>query len=106
MVDLFARSLVAGKNVGFPTPRDSVIASEVAWAMLDDAVAHNPPAVGELHELEEILQHRRSLRSGFGLPVRHGETAVAAMGKLGEASACGEDLCQANKVRVIGDACA
>jgi len=38
--------------------------------------------------------------------VRHGETAVAAMGKLGEASACGEDLCQANKVRVIGDACA
>ena len=34
MVDLFARSLVAGKNVGFPTVRDSAVASlglSVQW---------------------------------------------------------------------------
>jgi myo-inositol 2-dehydrogenase/D-chiro-inositol 1-dehydrogenase len=106
MVDLFARSLVAGKNVGFPTPRDSVIASQVAWAMLDDAVKNSPPAVGQLHELEEILQHRRSLRSGYGLPLRHTEAAVAAVGKLGQSAACGEDLCQTTKPRIATDACA
>jgi myo-inositol 2-dehydrogenase/D-chiro-inositol 1-dehydrogenase len=106
MVDLFARSLVAGKNVGFPTPRDSVVASEVAWAMLDDAVKNSPPAVGQLHELEEILQHRRNLRSGYGLPLRHTEKAVAAMGHRQEAAACGEDLCQSTKTRLTTDACA
>ncbi len=94
MVDLFARSLTAKKNLGFPTARDSVIASEVAWAMLNDAVAHNPPAVGTPCELEQILDHRRKLRGGYGLPVRHTEKQVAAMGRREEARACGEDFCQ------------
>jgi len=32
------------------------------WAMLDDAVKNVPPAVGQLHELEEILIVDRSTR--------------------------------------------
>jgi hypothetical protein len=74
--------------------------------MLDDAIANAPPAVGQLHELEEILQHRRNLRSGYGLPLRHTDNAVATMGKLEQSRACGEDLCQTSKTRIIGDACA
>jgi hypothetical protein len=108
MVDLFARSLAAGKNLGLPTPRDSVIASEVAWAMLKDAVSHNPPSVGGLNVLEEILLHRRELRGGYGLPARHTQKSVAAMGHREEARACGEDFCQPTptKPRQARDACA
>ena len=43
MVDVFARSILAGTNLGFPQARDSGIASEVSWAMLDDAISHLPP---------------------------------------------------------------
>jgi len=70
MVDVFARSILAGKNLGFPEARDSVIASEVSWAMLNDAVAHVPPARGTPEEMQQILEHRRGLLNGFGLPVR------------------------------------
>jgi len=75
MVDLFARSLIAGKNLGLPAARDSAIASEVAWKMLQDAVSHDPPSIGTPGEMQEILAYRRSLQSGFGLPLRaDGET--------------------------------
>ena len=70
MVDVFARSILAGKNLGFPQARDSVIASEVSWAMLNDAISHVPPARGTPEEMQQILEHRRSLVNGFGLPVR------------------------------------
>ena len=70
MVDVFARSILAGKNLGFPRARDSVIASEVSWAMLKDAMAHEPPVRGTPEEMEEILEHRRKMVNGFGLPVR------------------------------------
>jgi myo-inositol 2-dehydrogenase/D-chiro-inositol 1-dehydrogenase len=109
MVDIFARSLIAGKNLGFPTPRDSVIASEVAWAMLNDAVSHSPPAVGNLGELEEILANRRNLRTGYGLPLRHTDADVQAMGHIEQARACGEDLCTPplpTAPRIVGEACA
>ena len=106
MVDLFARSLMAGRNVGVPTPRDSVIASEVAYKMLNDAVSHTPPVVGTQAEMEEILENRRNLRNGYGLPVRHTEQAVAAYGKMEEARACGEEFCQPGAKRISGDACA
>jgi len=93
MVDLFARSLKAGKNLGLPAARDSVIASEVSWAMLNQAVENNPPVVGTKAELQAILQHRRSLRSGYGLPVRAqacpSEPALPGQPPM----ACGEDLC-------------
>jgi myo-inositol 2-dehydrogenase/D-chiro-inositol 1-dehydrogenase len=70
MVDVFARSILAGKNVGFPEARDSVIASEVSWAMLNDAIANDPPSRGTPEEMQQILEHRRHLANGFGLPAR------------------------------------
>ncbi len=72
MVDVFARSVLAGKNLGFPQARDSVVASEVSWAMLHDAVANLPPVRGTAEEMDEILEERRKMVNGFGLPVRAG----------------------------------
>jgi len=71
MVDVFARSVLAGKNLGIPSARDSAIASEISWAMLNDAIANIPPVRGTLVEMYEILERRRSLSSGFGLPVKN-----------------------------------
>jgi predicted dehydrogenase len=70
MVDVFARSVLTGENLGFPQARDSVIASEVSWAMLNDAIANIPPVRGTPEEMQQILEHRRRLVNGFGLPVR------------------------------------
>ena len=70
MVDVFARSILAGKNLGVPQARDAVIASEVSWAMLNDAIANIPPVRGTPEEMQQILEHRRGLVNGFGLPVR------------------------------------
>jgi myo-inositol 2-dehydrogenase/D-chiro-inositol 1-dehydrogenase len=94
MCELFGKSIVAGKNLGFPTARDSAIASEVSWNMLNDAVKNQPPSVGTPRELKMILDHRRSLRSGFGLPVRP-QDCPAEPAPVGQPPvACGEDLCQ------------
>jgi myo-inositol 2-dehydrogenase/D-chiro-inositol 1-dehydrogenase len=70
MVDVFGRSVLEGKNLGFPQARDSVIASEVSWAMLNDAIANHPSVRGIPQEMHQILEHRRSLVDGFGLPVK------------------------------------
>ncbi len=94
MIDSFARSIAAGKNLGFPTARDSVIASAMAWKMLEDAVKNGCPPVGKLSELEQILEQRRRARKGYGLPLRDSDRSVAAMGAREQARACGEDLCQ------------
>ncbi len=92
-VDTFARSLQAGKNLGVPQARDSVIASEVSWAMLHDAVKNSPPVVGTKKEMEQILTHRRSLRTGFGLPVNP-QVCPSEPVPVGQPPiACGEDLC-------------
>ena len=72
MVDVFGRSILAGKNLGFPQARDSVVASEVSWAMLNDAIANVPPVRGTSEEMRQILEHRRHLENGFGLPVKSG----------------------------------
>jgi predicted dehydrogenase len=64
----FARSLDAGRNLGVPLPRDSVIASQVSQAMLDFATAHAAPTVGSAAELEQILAHRRELRQSDNPP--------------------------------------
>jgi hypothetical protein len=71
MVDVFARSILAGKNLGMPQARDSVIASEISWAMLNDAIANIPPVRGTPEEMQQILEHRRNLINGFGLPVNN-----------------------------------
>jgi myo-inositol 2-dehydrogenase/D-chiro-inositol 1-dehydrogenase len=77
MVDVFARSILTGKNLGFPEARDSVIASEVSWAMLKDAIANVPPVRGSSEEMQQILEQRRHLLNGFGLPVRTQEQLAA-----------------------------
>ncbi len=93
MCDVFARSIVAGKNLGFPTVRDSVIASEVSWAMLNDAMANQPPVVGTSEELAQILEHRRNLRNGYGLPVRAQECPQLPVPVGQPPLACGEEVC-------------
>jgi predicted dehydrogenase len=94
MCDLFARSVLAGKNLGVPTARDSAVASEVSWAMLNDAVRQQPPVVGTKREMQMILQHRRSLRTGFGLPVRPTDCPQEPIPVGQPEAACGEDLCR------------
>lgn len=69
LIDIFAKSILSGENLGFPTVRDSVIASDIAWKMLDDAVGKNPPAIGKVEDMDEIMARRRTLKSGYGLPV-------------------------------------
>ncbi len=76
MVDIFGRSILAGRNLGFPEARDAVVASEVSWAMLDDAIANIPPVRGTPAEMHQILEHRRNLQNGFGLPVRSRQPGV------------------------------
>jgi len=93
MCDVFARSVLAGKNLGFPVARDSAIASEVSWAMLKDAIANNPPVRGTLDELDQILAHRRTLRNGYGLPVRPQECPTTPVPVGQPPIACGEELC-------------
>jgi len=73
MVDVFARSVAAGKNLGYPQARDSVVASEVSWKMLKDAMKNVPPVRGTPEEMEQILEHRRKAENGFGLPARTAE---------------------------------
>ncbi len=79
MVDVFARSILAGKNLGVPQARDSVIASEVSWAMLNDAISHVPPVRGTLEEMQQILVHRRNMVNGFGLPARTPEASESQL---------------------------
>ena len=56
-----AESIDAGRNTGFPTPRDSVIASHVAQAMLDFA-RERAPVVGTPDDLARVLEHKAALR--------------------------------------------
>jgi myo-inositol 2-dehydrogenase/D-chiro-inositol 1-dehydrogenase len=102
----FAKSIHAGKNVGVPQARDSVIASEVAWAMLHDAQKNTPPVKGSKKDIDEILKHRRSLRSGFGLPVRPQDCPTEPVEATQHAPtlACGEDLCGLQEQRRMEEA--
>jgi predicted dehydrogenase len=62
LCESFAQSLDAGRNLGVPLPRDSVIASQVAQDMLDFATEHSPPIVGTPQQMRRILDHREQLR--------------------------------------------
>ncbi|HIZ04876.1 MAG TPA: Gfo/Idh/MocA family oxidoreductase [Candidatus Phocaeicola gallistercoris] len=71
MCALFADSIEAGKlSPKLPTLRDSAIASDYAWKFLDDARAHDLPAIGTLETLEQIRERRRTMTNGYGL-LRH-----------------------------------
>ncbi len=58
MCERFAQALDSGDTSLLPTARDSVIASEVSQAMLDQASESNAPCVGRPEEMAEILAKR------------------------------------------------
>lgn len=64
LCDTFARSLDAGRSLGLPSARDSVIASQVSQEMLDFATRDNAPIVGGTEQMQRILEHRAALRGG------------------------------------------
>ncbi len=67
-----AESIITGhRHPDMPHFRDSAIASEMAWKMLDDARTHEMPAIGTLDELERIRERRRNLKDGYGLLPRN-----------------------------------
>jgi myo-inositol 2-dehydrogenase/D-chiro-inositol 1-dehydrogenase len=69
IIDVFARSIIEGRNLGFPTVRDSVIASDMSWKMLEDAAKNALPCIGQPEEMDEIMARRKTLKNGYGLPV-------------------------------------
>ena len=50
-----------------PSFRDSAIASEYSWKMLEDARHNALPSIGTHEELEAIWERRRNLKDGYGL---------------------------------------
>ena len=68
LLDQMAESILTGqRHSDMPQLRDSAIASEMAWRILDDARSHDMPAIGTLDELEQIWERRRNLKDGYGL---------------------------------------
>jgi myo-inositol 2-dehydrogenase/D-chiro-inositol 1-dehydrogenase len=70
LTERFAQSILQAKNLGLPTVRDSVIASDVAWKMLDNAIQNGSPCIGQAADMEEIMARRATLTNGYGLPFR------------------------------------
>lgn len=72
LLSQMAESILSGKrHTTMPRFRDSAIASEMAWRMLDDACSHEMPAIGTHEELEAIWERRRNLKDGYGLLPRN-----------------------------------
>lgn len=67
LIDVFGRSIIAGENMGFPCVRDSVIASDMAWKIYENAMENNPPVIGTLETLNEIHHRRHTMANGYGL---------------------------------------
>ena len=60
MVDVFAKSLDAGKNLGYPTARDAVVASRVSAEMVEQAY-RSLPNKGQLADRQRIFNHHVEL---------------------------------------------
>lgn len=60
MVEVFAKSLDAGMNLGYPTARDAVIASRVSAGMAEQAY-RSLPNKGQLADLQRIFDHHVQL---------------------------------------------
>lgn len=58
MLDLFARSLEAGRDLGLPTARDAVTASSIAQRMHDEASADEPPCIGDDAERRFVIENK------------------------------------------------
>lgn len=68
LCDMMANSIMSGvRNENMPCFRDSVIASEYAWRMLEDARKNELPSMGDLKTLEEIHVRRAHMTNGYGL---------------------------------------
>lgn len=67
LIDVFGRSIIAGENLGFPCVLDSVIASDIAWKIYENAIENNPPAIGTLETLRQINHRRRTMNNGYGI---------------------------------------
>jgi myo-inositol 2-dehydrogenase/D-chiro-inositol 1-dehydrogenase len=79
LADQLAASIDAGRNVGFPTARDSVIASRVSQSMLDFAREHAAPIVGTPDDLARVVGHKAALRAaGRAFPEGVLESAAVA----------------------------
>ncbi len=70
LMNTFAQSVFEGKNMGFPTVKDSVIASDMAWEMFYDAIKNGAPCIGKTDDMDEIVERRKTLKEGYGLPAR------------------------------------
>lgn len=65
---LMAESIVNNRrSPSMPSFRDSAIASQWAWKMLDDCRQNDLPAIGTLEELEQIHYRREHMTDGYGL---------------------------------------
>ena len=72
LLDQMAQSITTGqRHPEMPCLRDSAIASEIAWKMLENARCHEMPAIGNNDELEQILERRRTMKDGYGLLPRN-----------------------------------
>ncbi len=92
LCDLFARSVLARRDLGCPRACDVVVASSVAWAMLRDAIRERPPSIGSAEEMRKILENRARMPrgAGYGLPVRPVQTgrfAAAQLARVGSLNA-------------------
>lgn len=68
LIGQMASSIQSGvRHPQMPSFRDSAIASEYSWKMLDDARHNGLPAIGTHEELEAIWERRRNLKDGYGL---------------------------------------
>ena len=60
MLDVFADSLDKGENMGFPTARDSVIASSISREMLESTLINNAaPVIGTKDDIKKIFAHKK-----------------------------------------------
>ncbi|MDE6084826.1 MAG: Gfo/Idh/MocA family oxidoreductase [Muribaculaceae bacterium] len=72
LIDHMANSILTGRRSdAMPTFRDSAVASQTAYAMLEDANSHAMPAIGTLDELAEIRERRCHMTNGYGLLPRN-----------------------------------
>lgn len=72
LITQMADSIESGRRAeGMPAFRDSAIASEMAWKMLEDSYQHELPAIGDLETLEAIRERRRNMTDGYGLLPRN-----------------------------------
>lgn len=65
---LFAESIEKDRlHPQLPTMRDSAIASEYAWAFLENSYNNDLPSIGNTKTLEQIWERRKTMTEGYGL---------------------------------------